>query len=499
VWKRIRRSLALKLILVSAIPSAIVLLTGLGVLIWHTRRVAATDPALAFRQLREGAVLGTLLSLTFAGIAIALAARHFLIKPIQGLAKVMARAELGEFLVRARVQSEDELGALSRSFNTMLSRITDMAVTEIETQESMAQLGHEVGLQAELKDVNAQLESHISEMELLLEVSKAVSGTLDLPEQLQMLGRQVCARMGVSEFSVLLVDDATHHLVIEAVAGAAPASARGMRFSIGEGVTGEAAAKGQTIYVPDVTKEPRYLPYKGQRRPAGAFLAVPLRSKGRVLGVMNLNRPRPDSFSKKEIRLAETIAAQAALAIANARLYQQTLELSFTDSLTGVANRRQLFLRLEQEFSRSVRFGDPLSLLMIDLDLFKQINDQHGHILGDSVLRGVATALRRNVRKIDLVARYGGEEFCIVLPRVGKPEALEVAEKLRRAVAIAPLPGPEGGEALSVTVSIGVATLAIDADDVPGLVEKADSALYEAKRLGRDRVAMAIPATRAIA
>jgi diguanylate cyclase (GGDEF)-like protein len=136
---------------------------------------------------------------------------------------------------------------------------------------------------------------------------------------------------------------------------------------------------------------------------------------------------------------------------------------------------------------------------MIDLDLFKQINDQHGHTLGDSVLRGVATALRRNVRKIDLVARYGGEEFCIVLPRVGKPEALEVAEKLRRAVAIAPLPGPEGGEPLSVTVSIGVATLAIDADDVPGLVEKADSALYEAKRLGRDRVAMAIPATRAIA
>ena len=499
MWKRIRRSLALKLILASAIPSAVVLLTGLSVLVWHTRRIAATDPALAFRQLREGAVLGTLLSLTFAGIAIALAARHFLIKPIQALAKVMARAELGEFLVRARVQSEDELGSLARSFNTMLSRITDMAVAEIETQESMAQMGRELKLQDALKKANAQLESHISEMELLLEVSKAVSGTLDLPEQLQMLGRQVCARMGVSEFSVLLVDDATHQLVIEAVAGDAPPAPRGTRLSIGEGVAGEAAAKGHTIYVPDVSKEPRYLHYKGQRRAPGAFVAVPLRSKGRVLGVMNLNRPQPESFSEQEIRLAEALAAQAALAIANARLYQQTLELSFTDSLTGVANRRQLFLRLEQEFSRSVRFGDPLSLLMIDLDLFKQINDQHGHILGDGVLRGVALALRRNVRKIDLVARYGGEEFCIVLPRVGKPEALEVAEKLRRAIALAPLPGPEGGEPLSVTVSIGVAALGIDADDVTGLVEKADAALYEAKRLGRDRVAMAIPATRATA
>src|SRR5712664_3647823 len=186
VLSRIRQSIALKLILASAIPSAVVLVTGLGALVAHSHRLAARDPALAFDELRTGIILGTLLALTFAGMTIALAARHFLIKPILGLTRVMARAELGEFLVRARVQSEDELGALSRSFNTMLSRITDMAVTEIETQESMAQLGHEVGLQAELKDVNAQLESHISEMELLLEVSKAVSGTLDLPEQLQM-------------------------------------------------------------------------------------------------------------------------------------------------------------------------------------------------------------------------------------------------------------------------------------------------------------------------
>src|SRR5207249_7224356 len=125
-----------------------------------------------------------------------------------------------------------------------------------------------------------------------------------------------------------------------------------------------------------------------------------------------LNRKAIDAFSGQEKLLAEAIAAAAALAIANARLFQQTLELSFTDSLTAVANRRQLFLRLEQEFSRSVRFGDPLSLMMIDLDLFKQINDRYGHTVGDGVLRGVALALRRKVRKIDIVARYGGEEFC---------------------------------------------------------------------------------------
>ncbi len=497
--KRIRSSLALKLILASAIPSAVVLLTGLWAVVKHSQRIAVSDPAIAFEELRVGAVVGTLLALTFAGMTVALAVRHFLVKPIQALSQVMARAELGEFLVRARVLSEDELGKLSKSFNTMLSRVTDMAVNEIETRDNIAQMERELSLQAELKALNAQLAGHVGEMELLLQVSKAVSGTLDLPEQLQELGKEVCTRLGIAEFAVLLLDEISHQLVVEAVAGEAPPTARGLRFHLGEGITGEVAAKGQTIYVPDVSKDSRYLHYKGHWRTTGCFLAVPLRSKGRILGVMSLNRRALDAFNAQEMRLAEAIAAQAALAIANARLYQQTLELSFTDALTAVANRRQLFLRLEQELSRSVRFGDPLSVLMIDLDLFKRINDQHGHTAGDGVLRGVANALRRNVRKVDIVARYGGEEFCIVLPRVGKPEAMEVAEKLRRSVAVAALPSPEGIAPLRVTISIGVAAMGIDADDVQGLIEKADAALYEAKRLGRDRVEQAIPSHRASA
>src|SRR3954463_6575336 len=259
VPSQIRRSIALKLVLASALPSAVVLVTGLGALVAHSHRVAELDLALAFRELWQGAVLGTLLALTFAGMTIALAARHFLIKPIQALQRVMARAELGEFLVRARVQSEDELGTLARSFNTMLARITDMAVVDIEARESMAQMERELSLQNELKAVNAQLAAHLGETELLLEVSKAVSGTLDLPEQLELLGQEVCSRLGMNEFSVMLLDEASHQLVVEAVAGEAPRSARGTRFHLGEGVAGEVAARGQTIYVPDISKDARYL------------------------------------------------------------------------------------------------------------------------------------------------------------------------------------------------------------------------------------------------
>ena len=244
VPSQIRRSIALKLVLASALPSAVVLVTGLGALVAHSHRVAELDLALAFRELWQGAVLGTLLALTFAGMTIALAARHFLIKPIQALQRVMARAELGEFLVRARVQSEDELGTLSRSFNTMLARITDMAALDIEARESMAQMEPQASLQAELKAVNAQLAAQLGETELLLAVSKALTDTLDLRGQLDALGREVCARLGVSRFSVMLLDDKSRELVVEAVGGKAPADGRGLRFAPGEGVPGERRRRG---------------------------------------------------------------------------------------------------------------------------------------------------------------------------------------------------------------------------------------------------------------
>ena len=484
----IRRSLALKLILASALPSAAVLILGLWALIDHSQRLAAISPERAFAELKQGAVMGSLITLTFAGVAVALASRHFLLKPIQALVLAMRRAQAGEILIRAKVQSDDELGRLAGSFNSMLATVTDMAVVEIEQQEKVSNMERELALQSELRAANALLGERAREMGLVLEVSRSLSGTLDLREQLEELGRHTCAQLGVDEFSVLLVDEASQQLVLEAVAGAAPVSARGTRFAIGEGVVGDAAARGETIYVPDVSLEVSDLHDKEHQQSAGSLLAVPLRAKGRVVGVMSLNRPAAAAFHEQEIRIAEAIAAQAGLAIQNARLYAQMLELSYTDALTGVPNRRQLFQRLEQEWTRSLRFGDDLSVLMIDLDHFKQVNDTHGHGTGDAILRAVALVLRRNVRKVDTVARFGGEEFCVVLPRVSRSEALEIAEKLRRSVAQAPLEGLPGQAPHFATISIGIASYGSDATDVATLLEQADRALYEAKRGGRNRV-----------
>ena len=400
----------------------------------------------------------------------------------------MSRAEAGEFLVRAKVATDDELGRLSRSFNTMLARVTDMAVHQIETQRSLEQMEREVSLRSELQQMNDRLAAHVREMELLLDVSSALSGTLDLPEQLQQLGEHVRARLVVDECTLLLLDEHTDELVVEAVCSATPRSNRGTRFRLGEGITGQVAAQNQTFYVPDVESDARFLQAKGIGKVTGSFLGVPLKAKGRLVGVMSLYRPRKADFHAQDIRLAEGIAAQAGLAISNARLYSEMLEHALTDPLTGLPNRRALFARLEQEWTRASRYGEQLTLLMIDLDHFKLVNDTHGHLAGDVVLRAVGLVLQRNLRKVDAVARYGGEEFCVMLPRLGKLDALEVAEKLRRAVAQTLIAAQPGKPPLSVTLSVGIASYPQDAADVTALLERADEALYEAKRAGRDRV-----------
>ena len=328
MWKRLARSISLKLVLASAIPSAAVLLVGLGALIWHTRTLARTQPGLAFLELERGAILGTLLSLTFAGTAIALAARQFLIKPVEQLQRTMARAELGDALVRAKVQSEDELGKLAKSFNTMLARITDMEAHELETQESMHQLEREIGLQKELREVNTSLEAHVAEMELLLEVSKGLSASMGTVTGLEAVGQQLCARMGVDGVSVLRLDEEKRELVVAAVAGSVPPGARYKRFQLGEGISGEAAAKGVTLYVPDVEQDPRYLHYKGVGHDVGSFVAVPLRWRGAVIGCLDVHRRATSAFTPKELRLTEAIAAQAALLVRIDQLEQEGLALA---------------------------------------------------------------------------------------------------------------------------------------------------------------------------
>ncbi len=234
-------------------------------------------------------------------------------------------------------------------------------------------------------------------------------------------------------------------------------------------------------------------------------LMVPLLVGGEVVGSLEVSEAvYPRHFTEQEVALCVALGEQAAVAIHNAQLYRQLQEQKETierqanvDGLTGLFNHRSFWERLRDEVARARRYGQPLSLLMLDLDDFKLVNDRFGHPVGDDLLRAVGHALQTQVRQgVDCAARYGGEEFAVILPATG-PEppngaldgALTTAERIRNAIAglRAPVADPawEG-----ITVSIGVATLPVHADNAEDLVTRADQALYSAKALGKDTVAV---------
>jgi two-component system cell cycle response regulator len=183
--------------------------------------------------------------------------------------------------------------------------------------------------------------------------------------------------------------------------------------------------------------------------------------------------------------MTERFCEHASLALRNASLVEELRAMAATDGLTRVANRRSFEVALAREIARSRRTDEPTSLVLVDIDHFKALNDRYGHQAGDEVLKAVAAALVEGCRAADVVARYGGEEFVVVLHSCATASAMETAERLRAAVSAVDV--GTGG----VTASFGVATFPYDAGDPHALVKTADTALYRAKREGRNRVVVA--------
>ncbi|MCE9626045.1 MAG: sensor domain-containing diguanylate cyclase, partial [Deltaproteobacteria bacterium] len=243
----------------------------------------------------------------------------------------------------------------------------------------------------------------------------------------------------------------------------------------------------QPVYIPDTSKDPQYLHYKGAKPEDGSFLCLPIAAKGMGLGAINFSRKEVDGFSANDIRLLTTVTSQIAIALENARLYAKTKELTLIDDLTQVYNRRHFQKILEMEFKRAKRFRRPLTLLMVDVDHFKEFNDRFGHVEGDHVLTDLAAVLADNLREVDTVARYGGEEFSVVLPNTPLEDAHQVANKLKELVA--DLHVQKGRPpSQQLTVSIGVAAFDDGTEFLEDLINHADIALYKAKSQGRNRV-----------
>jgi diguanylate cyclase (GGDEF)-like protein len=213
---------------------------------------------------------------------------------------------------------------------------------------------------------------------------------------------------------------------------------------------------------------------------------MPLRRDGKVIGVLTVARAAgAPSLDDTALAAIGALAAHAGTAVGNVLAHEEARRLSVTDPLTGAGNVRQLSTTLSREVERAHRFGRPLSVLMLDLDHFKQVNDTHGHDFGDVVLREFARRLSGCLREVDTVARYGGEEFAVVLPETDGEGATRVAERILEAVRSEPFGTPT--VTWPLTVSIGIASYPTHGRVAAEVMRSADSALYTAKRDGRDR------------
>ncbi len=211
------------------------------------------------------------------------------------------------------------------------------------------------------------------------------------------------------------------------------------------------------------------------------WFLFPLLSEKKIMGILAVLDMNPEDRDKFSI-----LGHQFALAMRRIELYEEVEQIAITDGLTESFNRRYLMQRLEEEFNRSKLKKMRMALLMIDVDNFKKINDNYGHLTGDQVLRQTAALIKSNIREIDIAGRYGGEEFCVVLPDTDLAGAQYAAERIREAIAQAPIKAYDTN--VVVTASVGAATFPKDASSTTDLIEQADQALYKAKELGRNRV-----------
>ena len=218
---------------------------------------------------------------------------------------------------------------------------------------------------------------------------------------------------------------------------------------------------------------------------------VPLSYQERFMGLLLMRSDDPArTWQESELLLLRTVADQVTVAVNHARLFAQMQQQALTDALTGCFNRRSFEMQLERDLHLAMRMRQPLSLILLDLDNFKRVNDTFGHDAGDTTLRVVAEALREELRGVDSASRYGGEEFAVILPQANTEGAITVAERLRARIEQTEVPGVG-----FVTASIGVATFPFHGATRDSLIVTADRALYQAKHLGRNRVCVAPEAT----
>jgi diguanylate cyclase (GGDEF)-like protein len=341
-------------------------------------------------------------------------------------------------------------------------------------------------LYARRKREKEDLDKTLQNLSLLYSIGKAMNYISDLKNLLQYILSQAIEITSAEKGSIMLYNLETDRLNIRVLAGLEDTKyqekvnnneIRCRSFKPGEGIAGRVFMTSQPMIVNNIREDDLFI--KSETSYVRSIACIPMVVYSDVVGVINVtNKKDGKEFTEEDVEMLKAVADQAAVAVNKAQLW----DMAVTDSLTGLYVRRYFIVKLQEEIHRAERYNKPLSVVMVDLDRFKKINDTYGHDAGDRALKTISQFFQKNIRDIDAIGRYGGEEFVMLIPDADKKAAFCLAERLRKELAKVKLE-----DLPPITISLGIATYPSDGTDIDELIKKADAAMYEAKRKGRNR------------
>jgi diguanylate cyclase (GGDEF)-like protein len=375
-----------------------------------------------------------------------------------------------------------EQGNLSESEKRSLLKLLDILILSLEKFSPPENLEGEARILADnlvssqaLLSLAAQQADELNALKVL---SLNLTSSLDLPTVLDAVAREVMRLIKLPRIVHIFLYT-NNKLEFGASLDSANQRNRMLSKPRKGGLTDTVARTGKTIIVEDMQDHPLY---KGVPSDwTGSIIGIPLKVGDKVVGVMNLSRHTTGGFSPVEIHLLNMLANQAAVAISNASLHQLVSKKAYTDTITGLANRRALDERLDDEIINARRTNSPFSVVMMDLDGFKSVNDTHGHEVGDLVLRAAFNVVSVGIRSSDFIARYGGDELTLILTRSNLQAATLVTDKIQETFAKFSYKAPDGS-AIKLGISGGIAVFPEHGRSGPELLRAADAALYYAKK-----------------
>lgn len=396
-------------------------------------------------------------------------------------------------IITAYAEMETAISALIEGAYDYITKPFDITHIKSVIRKGLAKRS----LTLENRRLIEKLKKEKNKLEAISEISKMFNMIISLDDLVNFTVVKVSQLLEAQRSSLMLLDKKSGELFICAAYGLKEEVVKNTRLKIGESIAGQVAKVREPLWVVNIENDLRFLRKNNPSYITNSFISVPLRKGKEIVGVFNLSNKIP-FFTEDDVEFVSIVAHQAAIAIEKIRLYDTVTKVAITDDLTGLFNRRYFTRQLKEEIKRIQRYQHSLSLIMLDIDNFKNFNDTCGHLMGDAVLRKIARILETNVRNVDVVSRYGGEEFIVILPETDTDEARNVAEKIRKASEEA-LFTKEDSLALPkerqkdnillkrLTISGGVASYQ-PGEDLEEFIRRVDFALYQAKEAGKNRI-----------